>query len=233
MSTSFNLDQAIACWRAELNASGSIGSSDLAELETHLRDSFEELRTRGLSDDEAFHMARRRLGGAEVVEEFAKVNPDAVWAERARWMILGVLASQIFWSVIRSAGYLAEVLIAKSTSGFSWRGSALAWGLGLTSLISMGLFVCVLVLLIRGKWRLWNPKWTAFLLRPAVLAALVYVSIFVQLFSANLRLRYVEPGIYSQHIYIASWTGWGTALGTPLVLAAALIIAQRRARQVS
>jgi hypothetical protein len=33
MNTPFHLDQAISRWRAELNASGSIGSADLAELE--------------------------------------------------------------------------------------------------------------------------------------------------------------------------------------------------------
>ena len=101
MKTVFNLDQSIAAWRAPL--AGKLSDANLTKLETHLRESFAELRARRLADDEAFHLAGRRLGGAELAEEFAKVHPDALWAERGRWMLFGVPHSMCFGAVCASS----------------------------------------------------------------------------------------------------------------------------------
>jgi capsular polysaccharide biosynthesis protein len=59
---------AIAAWRASLPA---MSADDIAELESHLLDSAAELQKTGLSESEAFLIAKRRLGSpAEFVEEF-------------------------------------------------------------------------------------------------------------------------------------------------------------------
>ena len=76
-----------------LAGSESLRQSDVSELENHLRDQMEHMKTAGLRDDEAFLVARRRLGDpAALEEEFAKVNPRRRLAERLVWMVTGVLA---------------------------------------------------------------------------------------------------------------------------------------------
>jgi hypothetical protein len=233
MNTPFHLDQAISRWRAELNASGSIGSADLAELETHLRDSFGELRGHALADDEAFHVARRRLGGAEIAEEFAKVDPDAVWAERARWMIFGVLASLIIWNGTRMVTNLAVIMAAMSTSGVSWSDRASAWSYSLTSLFAMGLFIWVLVRLVRGKWRLGNSRQAAFLLHPAVLASMVCLLAFLNTMASIFLVRSLGVSVYAGQSQIWAYIGMAMLVAIPVILAAALAMARRRTRQVS
>lgn len=72
----FCLNRAIERWRENLGQSSAFRSEDLAELETHLRDSIAELEGRGLSSEEAFMVASGRIGGAPALEvEFGKVNP--------------------------------------------------------------------------------------------------------------------------------------------------------------
>lgn len=49
------------------------GSENLNELESHLRDSIATLQTRGLSAEEGFLIATRRLGqGQEIIEKLAR-----------------------------------------------------------------------------------------------------------------------------------------------------------------
>src|SRR4051812_13580011 len=102
MNPAFDLEKSIAAWRAEITAQDPLRDAGLDELATHLRETFSDLRARGLADDEAFHLACRRLGGADLVEELAKVHPDAVWATRGKWMIFGVLSFNVFWSVLHT-----------------------------------------------------------------------------------------------------------------------------------
>ena len=233
MNTPFQLEPAISRWRAELNASGSIGNTDLAELETHLRDSFEELRTHALVDDEAFLLARRRLGGAEIVEEFSKVDPDAVWAGRAKWMILGVLASQIFWSGSKIAMVFAQTMIALSTHNFSWGGTAMALGQCLVALLTMGLFAFILLQLVRGKWRSGNSKRFALFVHPAVLAVLVCLLVVLQTMTTVLSVRLLGLVAYGNLTYVQQYVQMAMLIITPVILATALTMAQRRTRQVS
>src|SRR4051812_12202903 len=109
MNPSFDLEKSIAAWRAEITAQDPLREAVLDELATHLRETFADLRARGLAEAEAFHLARRRLGGAELVEELAKVHPDAVWAERGKWMLFGVLGFHVFWSVLHMLASLMQI----------------------------------------------------------------------------------------------------------------------------
>ncbi len=90
----FNVDEHIQQWRRELNNAEVCHSSDLEELEIHLRDEMEGLGDKGLSDQEAFIVASRRLGDrANLVCEFAKVNTHTIFLKRLLWVCIGVLAS--------------------------------------------------------------------------------------------------------------------------------------------
>jgi len=98
--TRFNLDQAIAAWRAELASHPGPAPEDLRTLEAHLRDGFAALRGGQLTDEEAFLVARHRVGPAEhVADEFAKAAPKLVWAPRVFWLAFSVLAVLLWFSI--------------------------------------------------------------------------------------------------------------------------------------
>ncbi len=79
---SFDLDEAVQKWRIRLRKTGATTSDDLDELESHLRDEIRELSTSGLSTDEAFIIAVRRIGNVNAVaDEFAKVNLNTIWKQ--------------------------------------------------------------------------------------------------------------------------------------------------------
>ena len=90
----FNVDEQIRQWRRELNNAEVCHASDLEELEIHLRDEIKNLGDKGLSNEEAFVVASRRLGDkGSLTREFAKVNSQTLFIRRMLWICVGVLAS--------------------------------------------------------------------------------------------------------------------------------------------
>ena len=86
----FELTRTINRWRQSFGA--ELRPEDLDELEEHLRSEVTVLTARELSEEEAFLVARRRLGGkAELADEFSKVHVKSRWMARVRWMVLGFL----------------------------------------------------------------------------------------------------------------------------------------------
>ena len=76
--TPFDLEDAIRKWRDSLIQSSRLRAEELEELELHLRDSLSALQKRGLSEEEAWIIAQKRLGQREVLKnEFAKVTSPA------------------------------------------------------------------------------------------------------------------------------------------------------------
>ncbi|PKQ22625.1 MAG: hypothetical protein CVT65_12440, partial [Actinobacteria bacterium HGW-Actinobacteria-5] len=60
----------------------ALAAADLDELESHLRDQIDDLESVGLSGDEAFLIAVRRLGRTdELSREFAREHSDRLWKQ--------------------------------------------------------------------------------------------------------------------------------------------------------
>lgn len=94
----FNLNQAIQDWRRTLADQPGFRASDLDELEDHLRAEIAELQARGLSEEEGFLVASRRLGNpADLGAEFAIADPAHRRRFRLRWMVIGALALVFLW----------------------------------------------------------------------------------------------------------------------------------------
>ncbi len=73
--TPFDLNEAIRLWQQNLATSPALSADNLEELASHLRASVQSLQADGLSDEEAFLAATRRLGEPAALEqEYAKVN---------------------------------------------------------------------------------------------------------------------------------------------------------------
>jgi hypothetical protein len=97
--TSFDLNGEIRRWRDALALSPEFCGQDIDELECHLSDSLVELQNKGLSEEEAFIIATRRLGSVPALaKEFGRVNNPALWTDRLLWMVLGCA----FIGIVRS-----------------------------------------------------------------------------------------------------------------------------------
>ena len=89
----FHLNEAVAAWRSRLAVQPDLQQADLDELEDHLRESAGELQAAGLSDEEAFLLAARRLGDPDALAgEFAAADPNLRRRLRLRWIVVGALA---------------------------------------------------------------------------------------------------------------------------------------------
>ncbi len=149
-SASFDLNREIEQWRASLAIAPAFRGENLDELESHLRDSVATLQSRGLSEDEAFLIATRRVGQSSRLEpEFRKVNGTAVWLDRLFWMVIGyqvwLIVSGVVGVVSRNAvffglsgagydfkahGYIAPVALLAWVQLAGFAGSlALCWWL--------------------------------------------------------------------------------------------------------
>ena len=76
------LEKQVEAWRAHLRKSQAITVQDAAELEDHLREQIGSLRNDGLSEDEAFLVAVKRLGAIDALtREFAREHSDRLWKQ--------------------------------------------------------------------------------------------------------------------------------------------------------
>lgn len=77
-----SVETQIAEWRAHVAKAPAVNGRDVAELEDHLRNEIEELRTVGLAADEAFLVAVKRMGELDAVSrEFARVHSGRLWKQ--------------------------------------------------------------------------------------------------------------------------------------------------------
>ncbi|BDZ44344.1 permease prefix domain 1-containing protein [Naasia aerilata] len=76
------LDTDIADWRAAVSRGRAVAPADADELEHHLRDQIAELVDAGLTEDEAFLVAVKRLGKVDVLTaEFAREHSERLWKQ--------------------------------------------------------------------------------------------------------------------------------------------------------
>ena len=157
--TEFDLDAAIGRWRGTLSPAPQFRREDVQELESHLRDGVAMWRAKGLSEEEAFLIASRRLGSAPLLQpEFAKVNGKEVWLDRLLWVAVGV---QSWWVLSAISRLLAETAVIGGLTGLGYRFSITGltggrvWAVGIIPAALLSLVqISVLVLAVWGSWRL-------------------------------------------------------------------------------
>jgi hypothetical protein len=76
------LEEQIAQWRTYLRRRQAVHGSDVEELEGHLRDQLTALTEAGLSGDEAFLVAVKRMGNLDALSrEFARAHSERLWKQ--------------------------------------------------------------------------------------------------------------------------------------------------------
>lgn len=122
----FDLNESLNDWREHLRQGERCRREDVDELEEHLREEMVKLEGLGLSGEEAFLLAARRLGGVDALaQEFEKVNFLSVWLNRLHWIAIGAIvglsasaadaAFQKLWTMV--AGWMQlNLYLAAATS---------------------------------------------------------------------------------------------------------------------
>jgi hypothetical protein len=114
-----NMEQKIVNWRNELMTIETVLPKNLDELEDHLRANISSLVEHGLSDEEAFLIATKRIGTNDsLTKEFGKVNGNVMWIQRFGWMIIGILLFQILngiWTLFAKGVSWTTLMYASST----------------------------------------------------------------------------------------------------------------------
>src|SRR5436190_19062017 len=132
---SFDLNDAIRQWRDRLSRLPSFQTENLDELEAHLRDSASRLGARGLSEEEAWLIAQKRLGYSDGLDrEFAKINAPIRTARAVTSMMLAILIG----SVLLQANFLFELNW--------WSGGLSKWPLCV--LVTTGMTLLTFLLLV-------------------------------------------------------------------------------------
>jgi hypothetical protein len=204
----FGLNRAIADWRHQLGQSPAYRADDLEEMESHLRDAVEQLRTAGLTDEEAFLVATRRVGPPQVLEaEFAKINGRSVWLDRLLWMLVGVQAWLLTGALANTVSWLTGWFVFTYFNGSGWLprkldGSILSIPMLLVSVINLLAIAAFCVLCWRYARRI-GPRLPELLRQPGWLVrrlvvlcmAILLANLFLRLAQA-LAARFVDAQTY-------------------------------------
>ena len=116
-----SVESQIAEWRAYVVNAPGVNGQDVDELEDHLRQQITELNAAGLTADEGFLIAVKRLGDVDSLSrEFAREHSDRLWKQ----LVLAGddesegAASGWLEAVVLAAGAAIAIQVARLAAGF-------------------------------------------------------------------------------------------------------------------
>jgi hypothetical protein len=224
-----DIERQIEQWRIGLAASELLGNSDVSELENHLREEMEQLKTSDLSDEEAFLIARRRLGDTEALAaEFAKVNSGRRFANRLLWMAIGVLSYFLMFQL----SLLATRVSALLGYAVGLRNPYLALLAGASQVAAFAGIGAV-------AWRCFVSrsscqaaiKKTSTVVRMGMIAACVIVALWWIESLSRIFLIRTMPRPNMMHVFMAqSWCSLGWSMLMPFLLVGLIVVLAMRNR---
>jgi len=151
------LDELIASWRDWMERRDALSIRDVDELESHLRDRVDALTAAGLTDDEAFLIAVKRLGSMDdLSREYAAEHSGRLWKQ----LVLhdssdtGADASSGTIPFARRANGLAVALLLGVGAGIAVKATELLTGE--PELVVRN--IAVLVLPFLAAWFAWRRR---------------------------------------------------------------------------
>jgi hypothetical protein len=223
----FDINEQIIKWRSNLTKSETLGSSDIEELESHLHEEIEQLKTLKLSDEEAFLIAAHRLGTTDsLAAEYEKINRGSIFRRRLSLMITGIL-TYLLATHFTTAVSKGCVLLA-ANSGITGHRSLGFIGFGSQILILMttfflGYFICRLIIQRPGFKKQTKQLTTRMRLLKVLLIFLIMTDVTLWLMSPVPGFR---PGIISIQVDIAqalTYTKFLWSIFLPIILVMLLI----------
>ncbi|WP_350347838.1 permease prefix domain 1-containing protein [Agromyces sp. G08B096] len=178
-----DLEALIGSWRAWMLRRDAVTEADVDELEGHLRDRVDDLSARGLSGDEAFLVAVKRLGRIDdLAREYAREHSERLWKQ----LVLGDAPANGGPRVGGSAGTGSAPRPRRAT------GLAVALGLG------VGAGLAIKAPSLAGLDLASDPS---FFLRNAVLLVLPFLAAY---FAWQRRLALVPAAVVAGSFVLAA-----------------------------
>jgi hypothetical protein len=217
----FTVENAVNNWKLQLNQRQTMTPADIEEMETHLRDEMETLQSAGLSEEEAFLVASRRIGDCDqVAGEFAKINTTVIWRNRFFWMIGGILSAHILSAIAASSTQYSLVFLKYEHLPLNWFWTGLIAPL-VSALVLLGLGWGLYRLIPRSSlWRV-SARAKVLLIVALGLGVVVFEKIFMLVPLAMIRTSTVQD--YGQYSLGSTYAMFVLSLIWPLMLAALLI----------
>ncbi len=219
----FDLNEQIIKWRSNLAQSQTLDSSDIDELESHLREEIEHLTGLKLSDEEAFWVANHRLGSTDsLAGEYAKINRSSIFRRSLSLMITGILAYLLatYFAIAASKG-----CIWLAATGGRIRG----YELGIIGFVSQiltlvatfffGYFICKLILHRPGFRKQINQLTTRLILLTSLFVFLIIITVSRISFPV-MTFRIISAQEYGQVAQALAYTKllWSVLLPALLVM---------------
>ena len=108
--TEFNLENNIQKWKSILTKKNNLTKSNIIELENHLLDLIEDLKSKGLNKEESFLIAKKRIGKIDdICLEFDKINNNFSFINKLIPYLKGALIYILF--IILSKLFLVITLL--------------------------------------------------------------------------------------------------------------------------
>jgi hypothetical protein len=189
-----SVEAQIAAWRAYVAAAPGVNGRDVDELEDHLRDQIAELRAAGLSDDEGFLVAVRRLGDLDALSlEFAREHSDRLWKQLLRKGDGEPASATDAWAEPLAFAFGAAAVVQAARLLAAESGEEPAW-----LVRNLGLFVLPFLAGLFARRRRLDARGWALTAAPFALAALV-VNLYPWDASSDTEL------LVAAHLPVALW----------------------------
>jgi len=180
-SFEFELQKQIENWVRRLKSEPSFTESDIEELKSHLLDLIDQLREKGLDDEEAFLVASKRMGTIPDLEsDFREANNPILQIRRSALILAGVLVYFLLYHFIESSSKLMLMVSIygglDAYTGSQWVYKYLiSWHLIVIFFITSIYFLENKVINFIENVRL-KPKHTIFLLLTTFFLAIINIS---------------------------------------------------------
>jgi hypothetical protein len=222
----FDLNEQIIKWRSNLAQSQTLGSSDIDELESHLREEIEHLTGLKLSEEEAFLVATHRLGSTDsLAGEYAKINRSSIFRRRLSLMITGILTYLLATHFATAVSKDCVLLAANSgitgyrSLGFIGFGSQI---LILMTTFFLGYFICRLIIQRPGFKKQIKQLTTRMCLLTVLLVFLIMTVVYRATF--HIPVPGFRPMNIQQHVVAAlTYTKFLWSVFLPVILVMVLI----------
>ena len=198
-SNQFQLEIAIEDYLQNLQVKGNYTPDDIMELKTHLLDEVDDLKKLQLDEEEAFMIARKRLGKEDILcNEYKKVNGNVFYNRDLFVMVLSICTFLLFsylYTISQNGLQYFAIYEAKNV-----------FALGITNYIFQILIVTGFIYLVFNSKIYLNRISSLFSKSPANFSTLLIILMvtlyFIDLSSQKILIRHLSSDIirerYSQ-----------------------------------
>lgn len=204
-----SLEDQIGQWRDYLRRRQAIHTTDVVELEDHLREQISVLSEAGLAADEAFLVAVKRMGDLDTLSrEFAREHSDRLWKQ----LVMPAAESDASHSAARQEAFVAFSLAVAAAILIKL---PLLFGIGFDTDDEADFYrrnLALFILPLLASYFIWKRKLDGAIiwgLASAFLVALVLANFHP--FSLGRTLDDDTEILIAVHLPIALWLGVGVA----------------------